>query len=272
MNAPIGVALQGIAGRMGQALMQELSEQSELRLLAGLEHAAHPWVGKTLAEVLPGFSGNVPVVSDISALPEGVQVLIDFSQPEVCLAGAAALVQRRIALVSGTTGLSPDQHRLLGELGASIPVVWAANMSLGVNVLLATVKQVSRLLGEAYDLEILELHHRHKKDAPSGTALALAAAALEPRGHAVSDAVVLRDAGLIGARGGAAELGMGVLRGGAVAGEHTVFFLGAGERLELTHRASDRRAFAQGALRAAAWVAPQPPGFYAMQDVLGLKA
>lgn len=272
MQPPVQLAIQGIAGRMGQALMQELEGRSDLRLVAGLEHAAHPWVGKTLAELLPGGASIVPVLSDIAALPDGVQVLIDFSHPDVCLAGRSALAERGIALVSGTTGLTQVQQDQLRTLGERLPVVWAANMSLGVNVLLATVKQVSRLLGDAYDLEILELHHRHKKDSPSGTALALAAAALEPRAQAVQDAVVLREQGLIGARGGVGELGIGVLRGGAVAGEHTVYFLGAGERLELTHRASDRRAFAQGALRAAAWLASQPPGFYAMLDVLGLKA
>lgn len=268
----VRIIVMGPVGRMGQAILAEALTDPTIEIVGAVVRPDHPWVGRDLGMCLGRLTMERRVVSELSELLHPGDVVIDFTHPETTRAILPDIKAAGAGLVCGTTGLSPEIMADLNALGQAAPVVWAANMSLGVNVLISLVKQASALLGPSYDLEVLEIHHKHKKDSPSGTALALAAAGLEPRNVSTDDAVTLRARGLIGARGGAEEVGVGVLRGGAVAGEHTVYFFSGGERLELTHRAVDRRAFAAGALRAARWLKGQSPGLYGMADVLGLKS
>lgn len=266
----VRIAVMGVAGRMGQAIVLEALETSTVTVAGGVVRPAHPWSGLDLGACLGRKSLACRVVDSVQDVLETTDVVVDFTHPQSTLELIPLLSASHTALVCGTTGFQAQEFDALKVLSQEVPVVWAANMSLGINVLLSVVAQVRHLLGDGYDLEILDLHHRQKKDAPSGTALALASAGAQARDAHTADPVVLRQRGLIGARQ-KEEVGIGVLRGGTVAGEHTVFFLGTAERLELTHRAVDRRAFAQGALRAAQWVYSRPAGLYTMRDVLGLN-
>jgi len=268
----VRIIVMGPVGRMGQAVLAEALSDPTVEIVGAVVKPDHPWVGRDLGMCLGRLPMERRVVSSLDEILHPGDVVIDFTHPDATLAQLPLIQAVGGALVCGTTGLDAQAMATLKAFGTHAPVVWAANMSLGVNVLLSLVRQASAMLGSGYDLEVLEIHHKHKKDSPSGTALALAAAGLEPRQVPVDDAVTLRTRGLIGPRGGAEEVGMGVLRGGAVAGEHTVYFFGGGERLELTHRAVDRRAFAAGAIRAARWLKGRPAGFYGMQDVLGLNS
>lgn len=241
------VGLLGAAGRMGQALV------------GALTHGAVP--GLTLASA----AGRG---ADVEAMLAGCDVYVDFSAPAATSAAARAAAAHRRAAVIGTTGLDAAAQAAVDALAAVAPVVVAANFSLGVTLLADLVERAARALGPGWDAEIVETHHRHKVDAPSGTALALAAAIDAGRGAAARR--VDGRSGQVGARP-AGDVGLHAVRGGDVVGEHTVLLLGSGERLELGHRATDRAIFARGALIAAAWVAPQPPGRYDLRDVLGLR-
>jgi 4-hydroxy-tetrahydrodipicolinate reductase len=195
-------------------------------------------------------------------------VLIDFTRPEGTLAHLAACRERSIAMVIGTTGFTPAEKALIGAAATTLPIVLAPNMSVGVNVMLRLLGLATRWLGDAYDVEIVEAHHRHKVDAPSGTALALGEAVAAARGRTLADCAVYAREGHTGERG-AGTIGFASLRGGDIVGDHTVLFAGAGERIELTHRSSSRANYAEGSLRAARFVAGRAPGLYAMADVLG---
>lgn len=269
---PLRVAVTGASGRMGQAILQEILEQPDLHVSSAVVRAGHAWAGRDLGICLGRLPLGTLVATDLAVALEETDVIIDFTHPGHLLELLPRLRGSNLGLVCGTTGLSEEVLSLLRVHAQEAPVVVAANMSLGVNVLLGLVRQAAALLGDGFDLEVLEIHHRFKKDAPSGTALALAKAGLDARGVTDAQGIVLREQGMIGARSGREEVGVGALRGGSVAGEHTVYFLGSGERLELTHRAVDRRAFAQGAVRAARWLAERAPGYYSMQDVLGLSS
>ncbi len=264
------VGVIGCAGRMGRANLRELLASPGVELAGGVERRGHSAVGEDLG-VLAGlnpigaFAGD-----DVAALIAAAQVVIEFSTPEATLANAALCAEHGCAHVVGTTGLSATQERELRRHAERVAIVWAPNMSVGVNLLLGLVEQVARTLDPAFDIEILEMHHRHKVDAPSGTALALGRAAA--RGRAVEfDAVAARSRdGITGARP-SGEIGFAVLRGGDVVGDHRVVFAGAGERIELAHLASDRRIYSLGAVRAAMWAGRQSPGLYGMSEVLGLR-
>jgi 4-hydroxy-tetrahydrodipicolinate reductase len=245
---------------------------SDIDVSAALTRAGHAWAGRDLGTCLGRLPMDRAVVDDPAVAFAGAQVVIDFTHPSATLSFLPVIARAKVPLVCGTTGFQPDELEAVKALSREVPVVLAANMSLGVNVLLELVQQASRLLGPEFDLEVLEIHHRHKKDSPSGTALALAEAGLAARSdRELRSALHVRSWGQTGPRRGADEVGVAALRGGDVVGEHTVYFLGTGERIELTHRATDRRAFAQGALRAARWIVDRPPGLYSMQDVLGLR-
>ena len=238
LRIPVGIL--GAHGRMGQALIVALESHPRLFLGTALD------AGGDLDELL------------------ACAVAIDFTMPAASAAFAREAAKRNLPLVIGTTGLSEDQEDAVRKASQAIPIVYAANMSIGVTVLAALVEQAAKLLANDYDIEIAEMHHRHKADAPSGTALLLGRAAAA--GRSVDLETVRADH-----RNGkrlAGEIGFASLRGGDVAGDHTVYFAGDGERLELTHRASSRSVFAQGALRAAEWVIAQKPGLYGMRDVL----
>jgi 4-hydroxy-tetrahydrodipicolinate reductase len=246
---------------MGRAVIRLCQEASDLTLVGACAGSEDPALGED-AGVLAGVGGaGVAVTDDMSAALLGADVVIDFSLPVALTELARHAARQGIALVSGTTGLTDAS--VLDEAARKIPVVWAPNMSLGVQVLSEIVAEAARRLGPGFDVEITEVHHRKKIDAPSGTAVRLADALREVR--ALSP--VTGRAGIVGARA-QDELGIFALRGGDVIGDHTVHLLGLGERLELTHRATSRDVFAQGALRAARWATLQPPGRYSLADVL----
>lgn len=260
----------GCAGRMGRTNLRELLGTEGVTLSGGVERPGSPAIGQDLG-VLAGLDPvGMAAGEDVAALAGASDALIEFSTPEATLDHAAICAERGCAHVIGTTGLSAEQEAALRRHAERVAIVWAPNMSLGVNLLLGLVEQVARALDDSFDIEILEMHHRHKVDAPSGTALALGRAAARGRGvdlAAVADRV--RD-GITGARRQGA-IGFATMRGGDVVGDHRVVFAGPGERVELAHLASDRRIYARGAVRAALWATGQPPGLYGMAEVLGLR-
>ena len=263
----IGVV--GCAGRMGQMLVQEIAATAGAAVAGGAERPGSPAVGRDLGTLAGLEPLGVAAGDDAGALFRDCDAVIDFTSPVASVANAALAAAHGTALVVGTTGLDAGQTRALEVAAAKAPIVHAPNMSLGVNLLLVLVEDVARRLGDDWDIEIVEMHHRQKVDAPSGTALGLGRAAAKGRGvelGAVSDRV--RD-GHTGARV-PGHIGFATLRGGDVVGDHTVIFAAEGERVELTHKASSRGVFARGAVRAALWAAGRPPGLYGMKDVLGL--
>ncbi len=261
----------GCAGRMGRANLREVLATAGSELSGGVERPGHAAIGQDLG-VLAGLDPiGEAVGGDVDVLIAASQVVIEFSTPEATLANAARCAGHGCAHVIGTTGLTAEQEHELRRQAERTAIVWAPNMSVGVNLLLGLVEQVARTLDPGFDIEILEMHHRHKVDAPSGTALALGRAAARGRGVALDDVGVRARDGITGARG-AGEIGFAVLRGGDVVGDHRVVFAGQGERIELAHLASDRRIYSLGAVRAAMWAGTQPPGLYGMGEVLGLRA
>jgi 4-hydroxy-tetrahydrodipicolinate reductase len=255
------VALHGATGRMGRALRGLLAEDEAARLVACLTSAGDPLLGKRL--------DGVEVSADVAGGLARADVVIDFSLPRGTAALAPLAAAAGVPVVSGTTGLDDDATATLREAATAIPIVWAPNMSVGVNLLFHLAEEAARLAGPAYDAEIVEMHHRHKVDAPSGTAVRLAERVATGKGLDPERHVIHGRSGQVGARPDA-EIGVMTLRGGGVIGEHTLLLAGAADRLELTHRAQDRSVFARGALRAAGWVQGQAPGLYGMADVLGL--
>jgi 4-hydroxy-tetrahydrodipicolinate reductase len=257
---------------MGQALVEAILAQPELELAAALDAAGTPCIGRDAGERI-GRGTGVIVGDDVATALARSDVLIDFTRPDGTLAHARACAEHRVGMVVGTTGLTPDQRAELASHARSIPMVFAPNMSVGVNVLARLVEIAASRLGPAYDIEIVEMHHRHKVDAPSGTALLLGEAAAKATRTTLESSGVFARQGTTGARS-SGTIGFAALRGGDVVGEHTVIFAADGERLELTHRATSRQTFAGGALRAARFVAARRAagenGMFDMADVLDL--
>lgn len=273
MTNSLHIALLGVGGRMGRAILTVLTETPGVSLSGACASAKSEWLGKAvgLEESSSRKSGSAVIVtSDPSIAIRGAAVAIDFTLPQATAGNVAACVQARCPLVLGTTGHDQGALDVIARAAREIPVVSAPNMSLGVNLLLQLVEQAASVLDDSYDIEIFEAHHRHKKDAPSGTALALGNAAARGRKLSLDEAAVHSRLGVTGARSRGA-IGFSVFRGGDVVGDHTVTFAGMGERVELTHRASDRLSFARGAVKAAQWLAGRPAGLYSMKDVLGLR-
>jgi 4-hydroxy-tetrahydrodipicolinate reductase len=270
---PTRIAVAGAGGRMGQALIEAILGAPDLALAAAFDVAGAPAVGAD-AGARFGRGTGVVVGSDVDAATAAAEVLIDFTRPAGTLAHLAACARHGTAAVVGTTGFTDAQKGELTAFGAAIPIVFAPNMSVGVNVLLSLVERAAQALGPEFDIEILEMHHRHKVDAPSGTALALGEAAAAGAGLALADCAVYAREGVTGERK-PGTIGFATLRGGDVVGEHSVIFAGAGERVELAHRATSRQNFAAGALRAARFAAARraqrQPGVADMRDVLGLR-
>jgi 4-hydroxy-tetrahydrodipicolinate reductase len=262
------VAIAGTAGRMGQALIQCAGRLDDIQIAAALERPGHPALGQD-AGLCAGSSPLQVLVTDNLDAISAADVLVDFTFHTAAPDNAAAVARQGRAMVLGTTGLTDTEAAAVYRAAEQVPVVWAPNMSLGVNLLWALVKQAAAVLGTAYDAEIVEMHHRYKQDAPSGTALRTGEMIAAGRGQVFADVV---DHGRLGITGERVEgrIGMHALRGGDVVGDHTVVFAGDGERIELGHRATSRGALAMGALRAAQWVCEQKPGLYDMKDVLGL--
>lgn len=262
----------GAAGRMGRTILECANPSSQpFDIVAAVEHAGNPLVGQPVTSLLPSAPADLKIVDSLpDAAPMGT-VAINFTQPEATLEQLEWARKAGIAMVIGTTGLSDEQRAKIEQTAGEIPVLLAPNMSVGVNVLYRLVAEAVKLLGDSFDIEITEMHHRFKKDAPSGTARALLSAVLEARHETAEEAPVIHGReGLPGERT-AKEIGMHSIRGGDVVGDHTVSFAGLGERIELTHKASSRETFARGALRAAAWLSGRPAGrLYSMKDVLAL--
>jgi 4-hydroxy-tetrahydrodipicolinate reductase len=247
---------------MGERVRSALESEPDLVLGAALESNAHPGVGAML-------EAGVAVSDDVEKALRSSDVVVDFSVPTSSLAVLRAATEAGVPCVVGTTGFSESQHAEIGELARRIPILLAPNFSVAVNVLAHLVEQAAALLGPGYDAEIVELHHAAKRDAPSGTALRLGAAVAAGRQMSLEDRLVLERSGETGARPEDA-IGIQALRGGDCPGEHTVLFLGSGERLELAHRAGTRDHFARGAVRSVRWLLGRPPGLYTMEQVLGL--
>lgn len=262
----IGIA--GVTGRMGKALVAAVLEQDDLRLAGGSVREGSPLAGTSIPGP-DGTSTGLYALDDANALFAASDVVIDFTSPEATRNHLHLAMETGTALVLGTTGLGDDVDADILAASHKCPLLRAANFSLGVTVLMALVKRAAQALGPSFDIEILEMHHHHKVDAPSGTALALGEVAAKARGVRLSDVSdAVRD-GHTGPRR-ADAIGFATLRGGDVAGEHSVIFAGMGERLELSHRASDRAIFARGAVTAAKWLKNQTAGLYTMSDCLGL--
>ena len=259
------IAITGATGRMGRRLVALARESGACAVAGALERADHSDIGRDAGEIAGVGAIGVPVSADLTGTP---QVMIDFTVPAATRHWLEVCVERKIAIVIGTTGLTPDDFAQIDAAAKQIPVLWAPNMSLGVNVLFKIAGEVAKMLGEDYDIEIVEGHHRFKKDAPSGTALGLADAILQATNKTRAALRYDRHGDDVVRQKG--EVGMHALRIGDEVGMHTAYFAALGERLELTHKATNRDTFVHGALRAAAWLAGRSPGRYAIADMLGL--
>jgi 4-hydroxy-tetrahydrodipicolinate reductase len=263
------LVIAGAGGRMGRALIQAIAATKGVTLAGAVEAADSAVIGRDAGELAGLGPNGVKIVSDIAPLLQATDGLIEFTSPAVTLALAELTASAGIAHVIGTTGHSVEQEAAIAKAASRATIVKSGNMSLGVNLLAALVKRVAQTLGEDYDIEILEMHHNKKIDAPSGTALMLGGAAAAGRGVDLAQRSVRGRDGLTAARS-PGDIGFASLRGGTVVGEHSVIFAGPAERVELTHRAEDRMIFARGALHAALWARGKKPGLYSMADVLGL--
>ncbi|HEY8565692.1 MAG TPA: 4-hydroxy-tetrahydrodipicolinate reductase [Beijerinckiaceae bacterium] len=263
------VVVVGAGGRMGRMLIRAVAEAPECRLVGAIEREGSALLGQDAGTVADLKPLDVPVTDDPLPAFAACDTVLDFTTPEATVGYAALAAQARVVHVIGTTGLAEADFRKLEAASRHARIVQSGNMSLGVNLLAGLVRKVAAALGEDFDIEIVEMHHRMKVDAPSGTALLLGEAAAQGRGIALAERSVRSRDGQTGARR-PGDIGFAALRGGAVVGEHSVIFAGATERIELSHRAEDRSLFARGALRAALWAFDKKPGYYTMDDVLGL--
>jgi 4-hydroxy-tetrahydrodipicolinate reductase len=266
----IKVIVAGAAGRMGGRLVALLKESAALMLVGAVEGKGHVSVGEDAGELAGCGKTGVVISEDLSAIIDRGEVIIDFSAPAATLGHLRIAAQHRRAMVIGTTGFSPQEMNEFRTLGKTIPCVFSPNMSVGVNVILKVIAEMAKSFGEDYDIEVIEAHHRLKKDAPSGTALKMAEVLAKAVNRDLNQVGVFARKGLIGERR-RGEIGIQTIRAGDIVGDHTVMFGGMGERIEVTHRVQSRDTFARGALRAARWVVKQTPGLYDMSDVLGLK-
>lgn len=264
------IGIVGAAGRMGRMLVKTVHETEGCVVAGATERPGAAEIGCDAGELAGVGPLGVTLADDAAAMFGAVDVVIDFTSPAATAAHAALAATAGCALVAGTTGLEEEHRAALATAAQTVPIVWAPNMAAGVNLLFALTERVARALDADFDIEIVEMHHRHKVDAPSGTALALGEAAAAGRDVALGDVRESGRDGITGARARGA-IGFASLRGGDVVGDHTVVFAGAGERIELTHKAASREIFASGAVRAARWTAGKAPGLYGMKDVLGLS-
>jgi len=263
------VALAGGAGRMGRTLVEAVLGSGDLALAAALEAPGHPQLGRDAGEAVGATSG-VRLTADVAAAVAAADCLVDFTQPGATIGHVEACAAAGTAVVVGTTGFTPDQKARIVAAARRIPIVMAPNFAVGVNAVFKLAELAARILGEGYDVEIVEAHHRHKADAPSGTALALGEAVAAALGRDLKSCAIHGREGITGERDPRA-IGFHAIRGGDIVGEHTVIFAGEGERVEVAVRSGSRMTYALGALRAARWLQGKRPGLYDMFDVLGLK-
>ena len=254
---------------MGQALLSGVFADQELVLHGALDSSSSASLGRDAGEML-GKLSHVSITADAEKAIQGADVLVDFTRPEATMQYLSACQKHGVKMVIGTTGFTPEQKLDIEHVAKKIAIVLAPNMSVGVTLLINLVEQAAKILKDDFDIEVLEMHHKHKVDAPSGTALRLGEAAAQGIGQSLKDCAVYAREGVTGERE-AGKIGFATLRGGDVVGDHTVVFAGTGERVELTHKASSRATFALGALRAAKYLAQKSSGLFDMRDVLGLK-
>ncbi len=269
MGNPLKVVIAGCSGRMGHALLDGIFADADLALHGALDRAGSPDIGRDVGEQFGKLSG-VHVTDDVESALKDADVLVDFTRPEASMQYLPICQNANVSMVIGTTGFSAEQKLAIEAASKNISIVFAPNMSVGVTLLINLVEQAARVLSDGYDIEVVEMHHRHKVDAPSGTALRLGEAAAKGLSQNLADCAIYAREGVTGERE-AGKIGFATLRGGDVVGDHTVVLAGIGERVELTHKASSRATFALGALRAAKFLADKKTGMFDMQDVLGLR-
>jgi 4-hydroxy-tetrahydrodipicolinate reductase len=264
----IKIAIAGSNGRMGRTLLENVLQSDDLALHAALEHSNSALIGKDAGEFF-GMACGIKISADVATAVQGADVLIDFTRPEGTLHHLEICRKLGVNMVIGTTGFNAQQKAQLGAAAQHIGIVFAPNMSVGVNLVFKLLETASRVLAQGYDIEIIEAHHRHKVDAPSGTALGMGEVIAKTLGRDLAQCAVYGREGVTGERD-PSTIGFATVRGGDIVGDHTVMFAGTGERIEITHKASSRATFALGALRAARFLKGNPAGMYDMQDVLGL--
>ena len=265
----LNVAVAGSTGRMGRTLIETVLRSSDIRLAAALEQAGSAHLGKDAGELV-GSPCGVAISDKVESALEGCQVLIDFTRPEGTLAHLAICRRQAISMVIGTTGFSDEQKRTIADAARDVAIVFAPNMSVGVNVTFKLLEVAATALSEGYDVEIIEAHHRHKVDAPSGTALKMGEVVAKALGRNLAECAVYGREGVTGERN-TATIGFASVRGGDIVGDHSVMFAGTGERIEIVHRSTNRANYAEGALRAARFLSGRKTGLFDMQDVLGLR-
>jgi len=264
------IAVMGAAGRMGKNLIEAVQQAADAQLTAAVDRPDSSLIGADAGELAGVGRLGVTLVGDLAAVVDAFDVLIDFTHPSVTLKNLQICRRAGKAMVIGTTGFSAEEKQQLAAAAKEIPIVFAANFSVGVNLCLKLLDTAARVLGDEVDIEIIEAHHRHKVDAPSGTALRMGEVVAEALGRDLHKVAVYGREGQTGARA-RETIGFATVRAGDVVGDHTVLFAADGERVEITHKASSRMTFAKGAVRAALWLQTQPAGLYDMQDVLGLN-
>jgi 4-hydroxy-tetrahydrodipicolinate reductase len=271
MNAstPLRIAVAGASGRMGRMLIEAIAQSPDCQLAGALDIASSPSIGSD-ASAFTGHNSGVLITSDLAQGLKNAQALIDFTRPEGSMAHVAVCRQMGVQMVIGTTGFSEAQKADIQAASQDIGIVLAPNMSVGVNVTLKLLEMAAKALSTGYDIEIIEAHHRHKVDAPSGTALKMGEVMAEAMGRNLSECAVYERYGHTGERD-PNTIGFATIRGGDIVGDHTVLFAGTGERIEITHRSASRATYAQGSLRAAAFLANRKTGLFDMFDVLGLR-
>jgi 4-hydroxy-tetrahydrodipicolinate reductase len=265
----LNVAVAGATGRMGRVLIETVLSSGDLRLTAAVEQKGHPQVGSNAGQLV-GAQSNVSVSDDVEKSLAGCNVIIDFTRPEGTLVHVAVCRRLGVKMVIGTTGFSEPQKSAIREASREIAIAMAPNFSVGVNVTFKLLEVAAKALQQGYDVEVIEAHHRYKVDAPSGTALRMGEVVAQAMGRDFRRCAIFGREGVTGERQDE-TIGFAAVRGGDLVGDHTVMFIGAGERLEVTHRASSRANYAQGALRAARFLMSQPRGLFDMGDVLGLR-
>lgn len=263
------IAIAGASGRMGRMLIEAIQNSPDARLAGALDIPGSPALGADASAYL-GVNSGITITSDLRAGLQNAQYLIDFTRPEGTMAHLKACRELGVNMVIGTTGFSEAQKAEIEDAGRDIAIVMAPNMAVGVNVVFKLLEQAAKALKEGYDIEIIETHHRHKVDAPSGTALKMGEVVAEAVGRDLKECAVYGREGVTGERD-PSTIGFATIRGGDVVGDHTVLFAGIGERIEITHKSSSRATYAQGSLRAVRFLANQPHGLFGMDDVLGLK-
>jgi 4-hydroxy-tetrahydrodipicolinate reductase len=267
---PLNTVVIGACGKMGQLIVRVIQESHEINLVGAVERAGHPLIGKKFGETPGSGKPGIVITESLSRIESDYNVIIDFTTPENSLNNLKWAVFEERAIVIGTTGFSQKEREEIERLGPETRTIFSPNMSVGVNLMFKLITEAAQVLGDDYDVEIIEAHHRMKKDAPSGTALKMAELLARALKRNLNEVGRYERKGMIGERK-KEEIGIQTIRAGDIVGEHTVIFGGVGERLEITHRAQSRENFARGAVRAAKWIVDQKKGLYDMMDVLGLK-